>query len=81
MSELSKAERTLWWAGLALAIGLLLVKEARGDLGKAKAQLRSERNARVDLEERVDQMGRNMDGALDEISRLKRELGDEGPPA
>lgn len=69
-SALTSAERTLFWAGLAVMIGLGLVEHARRDLTAAKRDLRSERNARVDLEDRVDQLAGQLDGALATIHRL-----------
>lgn len=75
-SRLVSAERTLFWAGLALAVAGLLMERARGDVTKAKDELRAARNARVDLEAKVDELTRQMDGALETIHRLQSE-----PPA
>lgn len=79
-ASLTRAEKTLWLAGVGLVIVLALVREARGDLGRAKTELRVERNARLDLEERVDRLQGDLDGALDHISKLKGD-GPEQPPA
>lgn len=75
-SSLSTAERSLWAAGVALLIVAALVRSAQRDLGKAKRELRAERNARVDLEDRVDKLAGQLDGALETIHRLQTD-----PPA
>jgi hypothetical protein len=70
MNPVVTAERTLFWAGLALVVALALVEASRRDLRRAKDDLRAERDRRADLQEDVDRLRGDLDGALEHIHKL-----------
>lgn len=76
-NPITDLERLLLRGMLACGALFLLLAAAAVRVETAKTQLRRERDTRYDLEERVDGLHRSMDGALDEINRLRQELGDD----
>jgi hypothetical protein len=73
----ARAHSTLGWVGLLLAAAALLVDRAGADIDRVRAQLREERDRRIDAEDAAERLRGDLDGALEALHAAK----DEPPPA
>jgi hypothetical protein len=65
----ARAESTLGWVGILLAVSAFLVERARGDIDGAREQLREERSRRIEAEDLAEQRRHELDGALEELHK------------
>lgn len=63
MNPLGRAYSTLFWAGMLLTTGLLLVERAQRDIERARELVRDERAKRIAAEDQAEQALRDLDAA------------------
>lgn len=81
---LSAADRVLRILSVLLMIAGALVAYGRGDVRRAQRHLRAQRDSRVRLEDEVDKLRGDLDGALatiHELSERRKPPEPETPPA
>jgi hypothetical protein len=81
-TPVARAHSTLGWVGLLLAAAALLVDRAGADIDRVRAQLRDERDRRIDAEDQAERLRGDLDGALEALhAQLPEEPAADEPPA